>query len=119
MTTDAMPTEAVAAKGNGRLTLALSVVAVLLGAGALGVSLTHRGPQGAQGPAGSPASVKGLSDAVKTVGLVKECLPELTTWINGFQVQTGSDSNGNLYSAYLDTSSQQIAKPCQDFLHGK
>jgi hypothetical protein len=85
--------------------------------------MTHHGPQGAQGargPAGSPASVKGLSDAVATAGLVKECLPELKAWINGFQVNTSSDnSTGDLYNAYLDTSSQQIAKPCQAFLNGR
>jgi hypothetical protein len=109
------------------VTQALAGVAALFAIGAFVIALTNAGPpgpKGLQGRSGSSANTVALSKAVAadnaTVTAVKNCLPELTAWINGFNVSSYTDSQtGDLMSAYLDTSGRQVASDCRTMLFGK
>jgi hypothetical protein len=88
------------------------------------------GPRGAQGAEGRPgpqgiagksASTAAATAAVKQLAQVKACLPELTTWVNGFYVNTSTMTQGSdtwLTNAYLDTSANQVSSVCRPILFG-
>jgi hypothetical protein len=112
----------------------LSGVAALFAVAAFGIVLFNAGPpgprgaQGAQGPqgaqgtqgiAGKSASTAATTAAVKQLAQVKACLPELTTWINGFYVSSDTMTRGGdtwLTNSYLDTSANQVSAACQPIL---
>jgi hypothetical protein len=109
----------------------LSGVAALFAVVAFGIVLFNAGPpgprgaqgapgaQGLQGIAGKSASTVATTAAVKQLAQVKACLPELTTWINGFYVNSSTMTQGSdtwLTDAYLDTSANQVSAACQAIL---
>ena len=118
--------------GAGRVAMVLAAIALVIAVAAAALAITHAGPQGAtgaqgaagpQGPPGSSASTATLEKQVAQLSAsnanMKACIPELTSWINGFSVQTNSQTSGSAYwltSAYLDTSHQQVSKDCAKVL---
>jgi hypothetical protein len=108
-------------KDRGRTGLAamiLASVAVLLAAGAFAISLLHAGPTGPRGAQGA-RGLQGAAGSTANVVAIQRCIPELTAWINAFNVRTTSNSSGGTYwltDAYLDTSAQQVSAGCKKVL---
>jgi hypothetical protein len=100
----------------------LSVLAVVLGAAALAISLLHAGPKGAAGARGpvGPHGPQGVAGSKADVKVIQQCIPELTQWVQGFNVQTSTNTDNSgtywLTNAYLDTSGQQVSAGCKKVL---
>jgi hypothetical protein len=102
-------------------TQALVVLATVLSAAALVMSLLHAGPAGQQGASGPPGKqgVQGTAGANANVSALNRCIPELTAWIGAFNVSTTNSSNSGTFwltGAYLDTSAQQVSVGCKKVL---
>jgi len=101
------------------------IVAILIAIAAAVAALTHSGPAGARGavgrvgPAGKAANVAELQQQVDKLkaynAQLVTCLPELTDYVNGARVETDGDSEGYLWSAYLEYGSQ-VDRHCSKFL---
>lgn len=99
----------------------LAIVAVLLSGGALAISLLHAGPAGHRGAQGAqgPQGPQGVPGSTANVRAIQRCIPELTAWINAFNVHTSSNSSDTTFwltDAYLDTSAQQVSAGCKKVL---
>jgi hypothetical protein len=87
----------------------------------LAVSLLNAGPRGARGLQGAQgvAGPRGSAADSAYNDQLKECIPELTQWIQAFNVSTTNSSNNGTFwltGAYLDQSAQQLTAGCKKVL---